>query len=253
MKIRSSAKIAIGFLIIATAGYFGWQLYAGMTVDSLKFDPIKPSRVNIVGIAANNQYRIIVANHVAQIVRGGPESFESDTGSSGTGGTVERKRVPIREMLKALEGDAVQLGQFIAIMNEMAENADWPTERVIWKEAELRKALGGDAALRSKLEKDINVSLDGAPLQQISLTAHENGIIVETMIPCKVQVGTQVQEIMAPIQMPYRPRIARSIEAELIKDEKAYDLTTLAGYYALAAQRIAEGGEKKTWPNRFGC
>lgn len=245
MKIRSSAKIAIGFLVIVAAGYFGWQLYAGMTVDRIKFDPIKPSRVNIVGIAADSGYRILVANHAAQLIRGGSTSFQSDTGFGSGGDASEKKRVPIREMLQALQGDAEQLGQFIAIMNEMAETADWPTERIIWSESDLKKALDGDPELRTKLEKDINVDLKGNPLKQISLTAHENGIIVETLVPCKVQVGANVVDMQAPIQVPFRSRVSRGIEKELVKEEKAYDLTTLAGYYALATQRIADKSEQR--------
>jgi hypothetical protein len=243
MKIRAPIKILIGFLAIVGGGYYGWQLYAGLTVDRLKFDPIKPARVNIVGIAADSGYRILVANHAAQLVRGGTESFENSSGPEGGGDAAEKKRVPIREMLKALQGDSESLGQFIATMNEMQETVDWPTERIIWSEGDIKKAVGGDPVLRAKLEKDINVRLDGTPLKQISLTAHENGIMIKTMIPCKVQVGAQVVDMEGPLLVPYRSRVSKAIENAL--KEKAYDLTVLAGYYALENQKISEKKAQK--------
>lgn len=238
MKIRAPIKILIGFLVLLGGGYYGWQLYARVTVDSIKFDPIKPARVNIVGIAAGSGYYIMVANHAAQLVQGTPGSFERPEGGSGD---TDKKRVPIREMLAAMQGDADSLGQFIAVMNEMQETVEWPTERIIWDENDLRKAIDGDATLRSKLEKDINVRLDGTPLKQISLTAHENGIIVKTMVPCKVQVGAKVVDMQGPLFVPYRSRISKAVENEL--KEKAYNLEDVAGYYALETQKIEQ---KKT-------
>ncbi|MBC8065970.1 MAG: hypothetical protein H7Y17_14145 [Chlorobia bacterium] len=243
MKIRSSAKIAIGFLAIVGGGYYGWQLYAGMTVDGLKFAPIRPSRVNIVGIASDSGYRVLVANHAAQLIRSSVENFDASAGQEALSDAAEKKRVPIREMLQALQGNAAALGQFIAIMNEMQETAEWPTERIIWKEGDLRKAISGDPVLTPKLEKAINVRLDGTPLTQISLTAHENGIIVETYVPCKVQVADQAVDMKGTIQIPYRSQISKAVARAL--NEKAYDLPALAGYYALEKQKIDRGEGQK--------
>ncbi len=243
MKIRSSIKIALGFGVIVSTGYFGWQLYAGMTIDKLTFGPIKPTRVNIVGIAADSGYRILVANHAAQLIRGGSESFQSNSGPETGGDPSEKKRVPMREMLMALQGDEKALGQFIAIMNEMQETTDWPTERIVWKESEIRQALNGDPILKEKLEKDVNVRLDGTPLKQISLTAHENGIIIETLVPCKVQVGANIVEMMGPIQVPYRSSLSKSIAKQL--EEKSYDAEKLGAYYAVESQKINDGSSRK--------
>lgn len=243
MKIRSSTKIFLGFTAVVVGGYFGWQLYAGYSVDGIKFNPVQPSKVNIVGIAADSGYRVLVANHAAQLIRGGTENFgPSSSGNESAGDATEKKRVPIKEMLQALQGDEKALGQVIAVMNEMQETAEWPSERIIWKEAEIKKALAGDPALKAKLEKDINVSLDGQPLKQISMTAHENGIMIEALIPCKVQVGAETKTLIGPILVPYRSQISKSIERQL--KEKAYDLNTIAGYYALENQKLADGTGK---------
>ena len=243
MKIRASAKIAIGFVALVAVLYFGWQAFAGFTVDRIKFDPIKPSRVNIVGVEADKGYGILVANHAAQLIRGGTGEFQSNTGPEAMGNAEEKKRVPIREMLQAMQGDEKALGQFIAVMNEMQETAEWPTQHIVWKEDDLKRALDGDALLKQKLERDINVRLDGEPLKQISLTAYENGIIVESLVPCKVQVGANVMDMKGPVLTPYRPQISKAIEAQL--KEKAYDLNTVATYYALETRRLANGEKRK--------
>ena len=239
MKIRSSTKIGIGAVVVLVGGYYGWQLYAGMTIDRMKFAPVKPSRVNIVGIAADSGYRIRIANQTAQLIQGGPEEFgPGNSGPESADEGTEKKRVPMKEMLAAMAGDTKALGQFIAIMNEMQETAEWPSERIVWMEDDIRKAIAGDPVLKPKLEHDINVQLDGAPLKKISMTAYENGIIVETLVPCKVQVGAEVVEMKGAIQIPYRPRMSKAIEKEL--QEKSYDTQTVGAYYALEAQKIAD-------------
>lgn len=244
MKIRSSTKIFLGFVAVVAGGYFGWQGYAGYAVDGIQFDPVKPSKVNIVGIAPDSGYRILVANHAAQLLRGSKsDNFEAPTGRDSGGDATEKKRVPVKEMLEALQGNQEALGQFIAVMNEMQETAEWPSERIIWKAADIRKALDGDSVLKPKLEQAINVALDGTPLKQISMTAHENGIIVEVEVPCQVQVGAEIKELVGSIHVPYRSQMSKSIEREL--KEKAYDLNTVAGYYALEAQKIADGTGRK--------
>jgi hypothetical protein len=243
MKIRASAKIAIGFVALSAAVYFGWQLYAGITVDSVKFEPLKPSRVNIVGINPESGYGILVANHAAQLVQGGPGKFEAGGGPENASDPVDRKRVPIREMLQAMQGDSEALGQVVAVMNDMQETVDWPTERIVWKDEDVRKAIAGDPVLKPKLEAALNVTLDGVPLRRISLTAYENGIIVETKVACKVQVGSEVRQMEGPLQVPFRPRLSGMIATQL--KDKAYDLVTLAGHYALQAQKVAEGGQKE--------
>ena len=244
MKIRSSTKIFLGFVAVVGGGYFGWQAFAGYSVDGIKFDPVKPAKVNIVGISADSGYRILVANQAAQLIRGNPGNFgPSSSGDEDASDATEKKRVPIKEMLQALQGDAEALGQVVAVMNEMQETADWPSERIIWQEADIRKALAGDPALKSKLEKAINVGLDGSPLKQISMTAHENGIMIQANVPVKVQVGAETKELVGPILVPYRCQISKSIERQL--KEKAYDLNTVAGYYALEAQKVADGTAKK--------
>jgi hypothetical protein len=184
-----------------------------------------------------------VANQAAQLIRGGSEAFGPGNDGPESSDATEKKRVPVREMLKAMEGDEAALGQFIAIMNDMQETEDWPTQHIVWKEADLKKALAGDPTLKSKLEADLNVHLDGTPLSKISLTSYENGIIVETSVPCQVEVGSKVVDMRGPIQVPYRPNVSKSIAKDL--KEKSYDLTTLAGYYALEAQKIEQKTSQK--------
>ena len=98
MKIRAPIKILVGFLAIVVGGYYGWQLYAGVTVDSLQFPPIKPARVNIVGVSADSGYTILVANHAAQLIKGKVGSFEGGSGPEG-GDAEEKKREKLEQGL----------------------------------------------------------------------------------------------------------------------------------------------------------
>lgn len=239
MKIRSSAKIAIGFIVLFLAAYFGCSAYTSMTVMRIEFPPIKPDNVNIVGIEAGKGYRILVANQAAQLIQGGVETFDPSHSGPENEDVTSKKRVPMREMLQAMQGNEEALGQFISIMNDLQESEDWPTERIEWKDEDLRKAIAGDAKLKAKLEKDINMHLDGTPLGQVSMTAMENGIIVETKVPCKVQVGNAVKELKGSIRIPYRPRLVKAVELRL--KNKAYEDQTVANYYADEGQRVLSG------------
>jgi len=242
MKIRTSAKIAIGFIVLLLAGYFGCSAYTSLTVMRMQFPPIKPGHVSIVGIEAGKGYRILVANQAAQLIQGGHENFDNQSGPENEDVT-SKKRVPIREMLQAMQGDEAALGQFIAIMNDIQETEEWPTERIEWQDEDLRKAIAGDPKLKAKLESDINMHLDGTPLDKVSVRAMQNGIIVETRIPCKVQVGDQVKELRGPIQIPYRPIMVKVVENRL--KNRDYNEQTMANYYADEGQQVLAGKSRK--------
>jgi len=242
MKIRASSKIAIVFVVLVAAFWFGWKTYTERTVMTIHFPPIKPDKVSIVGIETGRGYRILVANQAAQLIQGGREDFDGNKNPDQLDET-NKKRVPIREMLQAMQGDEKALGQFVAIMNDMQETDDWPTQRIEWKDEDLRKAISGDAVLKAKLEKDINVHLDGTPTNQVSLTALQNGIIIDTTVPCKVRVGDKVMDMRGPIQVPFRPQLVRAVEARL--KDKSYDSQDLANYYADEGKMVLSGERRK--------
>src|SRR5689334_18042625 len=103
-KTRSSTKILIGFVLVVAGAYFGYGFVSGLMVDRMKFAPLAPGSVNLVGVDTRAGYYVIVANQVAQLVRGSMGEFKP--GEHQETDDSQKKRVPIREMLKSLQGDA---------------------------------------------------------------------------------------------------------------------------------------------------
>src|SRR6185503_6852569 len=75
-KTRSSTKIALAFVAVAAVAYFGYGLVSGWMVNRKVFTPIKPGNVNIVGVDTGAGYYIVVANQIAQLVRGQTGEFQ---------------------------------------------------------------------------------------------------------------------------------------------------------------------------------
>ena len=241
LKLRKEHKIAIGFTVLALGSYFGYQGVATYMVDRVVFPEIKPGRVSIIGINAGKGYRIIVANQVAQLITNPNEEFGSENISyddnDDTGGN--KKRVPLREMLKTLEGDEVALGKLITDMNDDLKKADMPTVEVPWTPEKIEKAIGGDATLKAQLEKDLNVHLDGTPLAEIRPQSLQNGIVLICKVPIDVKVAGVTKTMNGEIKIPYVPRFVRDV-VKLYQDDFNPSRAVIAGNYGLTAQALAE-------------
>ncbi len=239
MKKQGSVKIAIGFVLAVAILFGGNYLYTQWSVGSLKFAEVTPGDVNIVGVDAGAGYRVIVANQMAQLVEASDQfGAREDQNSGATSGAI-KKRIPVREMLDSLKGDEKALSQFVMIMNNMAENDDWPAVRVIWKAEELRRALDGDKVSEAKLIKDLNVKLDGSPLKTLRFESLENGIMVETPVQVKVSVGGVPKVLTARVLEPYKPRLLKSVEQSYAGKSANVDQNAQSGYYKLEAERVA--------------
>ena len=239
MKVRSSTKIAIGFVIIAGGGIFGYQFVMRRAIMSEHFAPVIPGDVNLVGINAGTGFRIIVANQMAQLVQttGGFGGIESDSGGA-TEGAI-KKRVPVREMLMVLQGKEDALGSFIMKVNDKDESDAWPPIRVVWTAERLKKAIGGDKAEEAKLVHDLNMKLDGTPLPDLNRNAMENGIILDYPVPVRVNMGGVVKTLYGRVREPYKPILMSTVEKKLTDKQITNDM--IAGYYAEESKSIAEG------------
>jgi hypothetical protein len=138
-------------------------------------------------------------------------------------------------MLASLKGDTKALGQFVAIMNDMAENENWPPIRIVWRAEDIAKAVAGDPALKAKLEQDLNVGLDGKPLPKLRLASLNNGIILDFPVPVQVNIDGKIQTLVARVQQPYKPRMIQNVEAQY-KEKASVDANMILGYYANEAQ-----------------
>lgn len=245
MKIRSAYKLIIGSVLSASAVYGGYQLYAAWRVDGLKFDPIAPGRVNLVAVNPGVGYRIIVANQIAQlaeVVGGAFDSPEVEVNSAGEaqGETTNRKRIPIREMLQSLQGDEQALSYLVMRLNDKNEQ-DLPSGdfRVLWTADDIARALAGDEKLVKKLEYDLNIRLDGRPLDYFRLPALENGIVLKLPVTVNVNVAGERRDLTAYVLEQYRPRLMVDVEKRY---ENRVDVNNnmIRGYYAEEAAKLAE-------------
>ncbi len=236
--MRSSTKIAIGFFVISFGGYFGYQIISDQMIMGEKFSVLTPGDVNIIGIDPGAGYKIITANYMAQLVetKGGFENGSSDDGGGADSGSI-KKRVPVREMLQTLQGNGKALGQFVMIMNDMREDDSWPSIHVIWKAADIQKAIDGDKVLRPKLEHDLNMHLDGTPLPTLSLDALESGIIIETPVTVTVNLKGQLTPVTGPVQEPYSPRLIKKVREQYQTKSELTD-EMQAGYYKQEATKL---------------
>lgn len=239
-KTRSSTKIAIAFVVLAAGAYFGYGFISGWMINRKVFPPIKPGNVNIVGVDTGAGYYIVVANQVAQLVRGQAAEFQPGSHEEAD---AEKKRVPIRELLQSLQGDEEALGAFVMKMNDISD-AEFPAYPRIWKAEDIRKACAGDSALRKKLESDLNVKLDGTPLEHVRTGALEEGILIDSPVTLEVQVGVDRKKLTGRIQQQYIPVFCRRVWNSIAEKP---ELTTamIAGYYRDAAQEIFSGKTAK--------
>lgn len=243
MKIRSSTKIVIGFAMLTALGMAGYHYTMRMAIQNAHFDPVVPGQVNLVGVDAGAGYRIIVANQMAQLVQASQDFGGKESEDSGATEGAIKKRIPIREMLAVLRGDEKAVGPFVMTMNDMSEN-DLPPVAPVWKAEDIRKAIGGDKALATKLESDLNLKLDGTPLSKLRITAMESGIVIESPVTVKVNLNGQPKDVTGFVKEPYRPRLMKAVEVRYA--EKA-NLTEemQAGFYREEAEKVVSGETPK--------
>lgn len=235
-KTRSSTRIAIAFALVVAAAYFGYGFISSWMVDRQKFAPIKPGNVNIVGVDTSKGYYIVVANQIAQLVRGNVGQFQAADHDETASETTEKKRVPVREMLQSLKGDEKALGKFIMVMNDMSD-AEFPAYPVVWKAEDIRKAAQGDETLRKQLESDLNVKLDGTPLEQVRTTALQEGILIDSPVEIEAQIGSERKVLVGRVQEQYVPRFCRSVW-DTVSTKSNLNQETIVGYYRAEAQKL---------------
>lgn len=247
MKIRASTKISIGFIVFLAAVFGGRWLYGEYRFGGVHFAPLAPKNVNLVGVDTRAGYYVIVANQVAQLVLGQQPGFAAPEESSRTEETGAKKRIPIREMLQALQGNARALSRFIMVLNEKSDE-DFPPYPVIWKAEDLMRALDGDVVLRKKLVRDLNIELDGTPLSVAIPQSLSDGIVLD----CPVEITAhrrsvtgdlETVKLVGRLQEPYKPTFC----IDVYNHYKTKDATPamIAGYYRDEAQKIADGISQK--------
>lgn len=241
MKLRPSIKIALGFGLITTAAFYGYSFGTKAMARNIQVPPLRPGKVNLIAISPGQGYRIIVANRVAQIIKGSAEEFEGK--GSGEGGAMDanRPKIPMRDFIKSLDGDEEALSKLIIVLGKI--NVDQlPVVESRWKPDEIERALNGDALLQTKLEREINAKLDGTPLKEVRLSAIESGIVVDC--PVEVQVNLDGKKVtkIASVPMNFRTQVAEEVSKTLEGRGPNVSAAELQGIYL---QSIKAVGEKK--------
>lgn len=237
MKMRAPAKIAIAFGLIVAGSYGGYRGLAAWRASTINLPGIVPGRINLVTVKPAAGYRIIVANQVAQLVEGS-DKFESNSMGSGENSDDPTKpKIPIREMLAALQGDAEALSKLTMVLNGQREDS-LPFVRHAWKSEDIDLAIKGDPDLRKKLETDLNVALDGTPLPQVNVDAIENGIVIDTAIPISLHVAGKPTTLSARVLQAFRPDLAEKVSESIQSAGPDVTQAEIRGYYGQAVKAM---------------
>lgn len=241
MGMRSSTKILFGAALIAGVGYLGLVTLPGYLVMREKFSPLMPGSVNLVGVnTKKGGYTIVVANQVAQLLVGKSGNLEAPDPQAVS--TSERKRVPLRDMIRALQGDDKSLARFVMLMNDISD-ASLPAYPIVWRAEDIERAISGDEVLKKKLVEDLAIGLDGMPLDSIRTRAIQEGIVVETPVPISVNDRGRPVTRIARIREEYRPRFFSALDRELAEKGNLTN-SLIAGYYRTAAQDLIQNPSK---------
>ena len=194
----------------------GWHYGFGHYILSKHFTLLQPGKFSLIGLKTGHGFTIQVSNRVAHLVEAKDINFGATTDDQQEAAIegATKKKIPIREMMDSLRGDESALSTFVTTLGGLEPKEDWPPRAPVWKGEDIKKALDGDPAMRDKLVTQLNVDLDGKPLDQLSISALENGIIVETAVPVHVQVGGEVRVLHASIKRWYQPSVMQATNAK---------------------------------------
>lgn len=212
--MKPSLKVGLFCAGVAALIYGGYWAYSEASLANFEATPIKPGTVTFVALNLEGRYAVRVANSTAQLVQLPPGSQKFEAPRDKT--EEQARRIPIRELLESLQGNVQSLVYLTAVLNNIDLDSIQPG-MVHWSEEDLSAALAGDKKLRAKLEQDLNVELDGTPLEQIRMSSILNGVVVDVKVPIKVSVGGDLQTLVATIPIQYRPRFAKVVADEFNK------------------------------------
>ncbi len=237
MKLRSPTKIAFSFVALVAISWFGCDRYAAYRVDRLHFPEIAPGQVNLVAVTPGAGYRIIVSNGLAQLAEVSNQGFDApDIDQNSEADASNKKRIPIREMLQTLQGNEEALGKLIMALNDISES-NLPPIRNVWQAESIRAALDGNAKLAAKLERELNLKLDGMPLPFVSKSAIYDGIVVSSPVPISLLVGNSRRTLVGRVYRPFRARLMRAVEKHLEEKNVVTD-AMIQGYYREEGSKV---------------
>lgn len=221
-------------------GVLGFRGYSTLALRNFRPTPVEPGEFSIIAFERSGGYRIIVSNGIAHLTELRPDAeggFENPTDDQRE--IENAPRLPIREMLASLRGDTESLGDLTMSVNKLSSD-DIPVDPVVWKAEDIQRALGGDAALRKQLEKDLQTTLEGMPLPVVSKRALDKGILIESPVDVAYIVEGQKERLTCRIREPYMTRFVMAVQNGL-KEKFEQPDHLIAGIYRQEAQSILSG------------
>ncbi|MFN3729775.1 MAG: hypothetical protein ACK4XJ_08710 [Fimbriimonadaceae bacterium] len=243
--MKKSTKMAIGLAVTVGAAWFGWNFISDRLAFQQKFDAIEPGRVTLLGINRRSGYRIIVANQVAQLVKVSDTRFgaPTDRDESQSDDSGPKTRLPLRALMKTLQGDTEALSELITVLNEIRTD-DIPPDPVIWTAEDVRKAIDGDSELMKKLEEDLNMKLDGTPLDYVRPSAIFDGIVLKLPVEVKIPQPDGTSKTMTGYVLEnFKTRLHLNLYRELASE--LFDDAMIAGKYRNLARQVFENPSLK--------
>lgn len=235
-------RLVVGAVLIAAVVYGAWTYGVGAYVLSRHFSMLEPGKVSLIGLKTGHGFTIQVSNRIAHLVEAKDTNFvasSTDQEEEAESEGATKKKLPVSDMIGALQGDEKALTNFVTVLGDYEPKEEWPPNAPVWPAEDIQKALDGDPAMRAKLVRALNVDLTGKPLNELSISALENGIMVETPIPVRVRVGDTERLMHARIKQWYQPQVMQATNAKF-RDLFNVSNNAKVAYYVEAVQEQAE-------------
>ncbi|MFM9873161.1 MAG: hypothetical protein ACKVQS_06810 [Fimbriimonadaceae bacterium] len=236
--MKPATKVMLTSAAVIAAAFVGLWGIGEFQLNQFNPKPIIPGKVTLVAMNTDLGFAIRVSNSVAQLIKvdKAGAGFGSDDRQSSS---EDARRIPMRELLQSLQGDQDALVRLVAVLNKI-DLDDLEPGINEWQAENIQKALDGDKILVDKLEKDLNVKLDGTPLDQVQYDNITSGIRIYVPIPVRVNIAGEPKTLIANLPIAYQPVFAKEV-SDII--EKRFNPTNeyIVGNYRDVAQKYLDG------------
>ncbi|QYK54524.1 MAG: hypothetical protein KF824_06385 [Fimbriimonadaceae bacterium] len=235
--MKSSIKVGLTVAAVFAVAYGGFWAFGEIQLKNFDPAPIQPGEVTLIALNPKLGFRVRVANSVAQLVQ--TSSNESGFQSTDKSDSEDARRIPIKELLESLQGNEESLGKLIAVINKISLDELQPGLSY-WSADDVQKAINGDPELEKKLVQDLNVELDGTPIDTIRVKSIRNGIIVNVPVPVQVQVGNELKTLTGQVPISYQPRFTKAV-SDIIEKRFNPPEEFIVGNYRDIARKFISG------------
>ncbi len=240
--MKPATKVMITSAAVIAAVFGGIWGVGEVQLNQFDPKPIIPGTVTLVAMNPDLGFAIRVSNSVAQLVQvdKAGAGFGSDDRQASS---EDARRIPMRELLQSLQGNEEALVRLVAVLNKIDLDELQPGVNE-WSAEDIQKAIDGDAALTEKLTKDLNVKLDGTPLDEVRYESITTGIRILVPIPVRVKIAGEPKTLIAKLPVSYQPAFAKEV-ANIIEKRFNPSDEYIVGNYRDIASKYLDGSTAK--------